>query len=88
MLAMAGGQREVMLICVASLAFQLAGGVLVVERFGSTGVALITACGMALQGLLAMLAVRRRWGLWSSPLAPVRERRQAVRVPVTREPLT
>jgi O-antigen/teichoic acid export membrane protein len=74
MLAMAGGQREVMAICVASLAFQLVGGVIVVGKFGPTGVAAITACGMALQGWLAMLGVRRRWRLWTSPLAPVHRR--------------
>jgi O-antigen/teichoic acid export membrane protein len=69
MLAMAGGQREVMAICSASLVFQLVAGVLVVERFGAAGIAATTACGMALQGGLAMMGVRRRWGLWTSPLA-------------------
>jgi O-antigen/teichoic acid export membrane protein len=70
MLAVAGGQREVMAICGASLVFQLVGGLLVVSPFGPTGVAVVTACGMALQGGLAMLGVHRRWQLWTSPLAP------------------
>jgi O-antigen/teichoic acid export membrane protein len=87
MLAMAGGQREVMVICVASLAFQLAGGAAVVGRFGATGVAAITAAGMALQGSLAMLGVHRRWGLWTTPLAPLRVRRPGAVTGVARQPL-
>jgi hypothetical protein len=74
MLAMAGGQREVMAICVASLGFQLLVGVLVVGRFGPEGVASVTACGMVLQGTLGMLSVHRRWGIWTSPLAPASSR--------------
>jgi O-antigen/teichoic acid export membrane protein len=64
-LSMTGNQNILMRITTTSAAFMLIGGVLVAPYYGSTGVATVAATAMILSNILAVIAVKKRLGIWS-----------------------
>ncbi len=64
-LLMTGHQKAMMTITVCTGIASLCGGILVAPRFGSLGIATVTATVAVVQNLLQIAVVRRRVGVWS-----------------------
>ncbi|MEZ4706073.1 MAG: polysaccharide biosynthesis C-terminal domain-containing protein [Caldilineaceae bacterium] len=64
-LRMTDHQKTIMWISLAAGFFNVAGSLLVVEKFGITGVALVTALALILQNLAALLYTKKQVGIWT-----------------------
>jgi O-antigen/teichoic acid export membrane protein len=69
-LTMTGHQVTMMVLMVISGGLTVAAGLLVVGRYGATGVAAATAGGIALQQILLWLAARSSAGIWTHVAFP------------------
>ena len=66
-LMMAGEQVAAMLITMFVAVVTIAGTAVAAHTSGAVGVAVAMACGVALQNVLTLVAVRARLGIWSYP---------------------
>lgn len=64
-LRMTDRQKTIMWISILSGFFNVAGSLLVVERYGISGVAFITALALILQNMAALLYTKKEVGIWT-----------------------
>jgi O-antigen/teichoic acid export membrane protein len=63
-LMMSGGQKDVMAVSLGCCALIAVGAVIAATAYGSLGIACVAAAGTALHGMLCLILVRRRHGIW------------------------
>ncbi|MCB1745519.1 MAG: polysaccharide biosynthesis C-terminal domain-containing protein, partial [Gammaproteobacteria bacterium] len=64
-LRMTNRQKTIMWISILAGFFNVAGSLLVVEKYGITGVAFITALALIFQNLAALLYTKKKVGIWT-----------------------
>jgi O-antigen/teichoic acid export membrane protein len=77
-LMMAGEQMAAMLITMFVAVVTIAGTAVAAHTSGALGVAIAMACGVTLQNVLTLIAVRTRLGIWAYPDFSVRGMRRPV----------